>query len=59
MTTDAQTERLISWYNGTLSDDDLTTADIEELQKRVFDAISKKVLAREGVHTFAQHKTMQ
>lgn len=54
-----QTERLEAWYNGELEDDDLSKADIRELERRAFKAIAKKMLERDDVHTFATHRTVQ
>lgn len=54
-----QSERLEAWYNGDLEDDELTKADVRELERRVFKAIAKKMLEREDVHTFATHRTVQ
>ena len=54
-----QTERLTAWYNGEIEYDELTAADIRELERRVFAAITRKVTAREGVHTFPEHQTVQ
>lgn len=54
-----QNERLEAWYNGELDDEDLSKADIRELEKRVFKAIARKMLERDDVHTFATHRTVQ
>lgn len=55
----ARTERLIQWYNGELEDKDLSVKDVVVLEKRVFAAISAMVLARDDVHTFTEHRTIQ
>lgn len=52
-------ERLKAWFSGELDDDDLTQAEIADLQERVYNAITKKILERDGTHTFPQHGTMQ
>lgn len=54
-----QTERLRAWYNGDLEDEDLTAADMRELERRVFKAVSRKILVRDDVHTFPEHRTVQ
>lgn len=59
MTEMTRTERLEAWYNGDLEDSDLSAKDLRELERRVFKAIAKKMLAREDVHTFAEHRTLQ
>ena len=52
-------ERLEQWFNGELDDDELTDEEVSELQSLVYDAVTKKVLSRPGVHTFPTHKTIQ
>ena len=51
--------RLQSWFDGEISDDDLTEAEVLDLQERVFSAVTQKILERPGVHSFAEHKTLQ
>ncbi len=52
-------ERLEAWYNGDIEDDELTEAEVRDLEKRVFKAITRKTLERDDVHTFATHRTLQ
>lgn len=52
-------DRLEAWYNGDIEDDDLTDAEIRELEKRVHSAVAQKILIRADVHTFPEHKTVQ
>lgn len=47
------------WMDGDLEDDELTDAEVEDLGKRVRAAVWAKINAREGVHTFPQHMTVQ
>lgn len=52
-------ERITAWFNGDLEDEDLTREDVRQLDDRVMAAVARKILERQGVHTFPQHKTMQ
>ncbi len=52
-------ERLEEWMNGDIDDDDLTKAEVIDLARRVNDAIVRKTLVRQGVHTFPDHRTLQ
>jgi len=52
-------ERLLKWFHGELEDDELTDDELAELQGLVFDAVTQKILARPGVHSFAEHPTLQ
>jgi hypothetical protein len=52
-------ERLKEWFEGKLGDDELTNKEVRWLEKRVFNAISKKMLERPDVITFAAHPTLQ
>jgi hypothetical protein len=52
-------QKLQAWFDGALDDSQLTKKDIKDLEKRIFNAISSKTLARDDVHTFAQHNTVQ
>lgn len=57
--------KIEAWFNGKdtefpeVSDSDLTKDEVKWLEKRVFKAITRKVLARPGVFTFAEHRTLQ
>jgi hypothetical protein len=52
-------EKLKAWYDGEIDDDELTKIEIAWLSSSVSAAVSKIVLARHGVHTFAEHRTIQ
>jgi len=52
-------ERLKAWFDGDIEDDELTPAEVKELERRVFSAIVQKTLANPGVHTFPDHGTVQ
>lgn len=52
-------ERLEAWMAGEIEDDELTAAEVRDLQDRVNAAIVRKTLQREGAHTFPQHMTVQ
>jgi hypothetical protein len=52
-------DRLEQWMLGELEDDELTEAEIKELETRVHAAVAKKILVRPNVHTFPEHKTLQ
>lgn len=52
-------ERLRAWFDGELADDELTDKEVRWLEKRVFKAISQKMLDRPDVVTFAAHPTLQ
>ncbi len=52
-------ERLTQWFNGHIDDEDLTNAEVLELEKLVHEAVAAKILARPGVHCFPVHKTLQ
>lgn len=56
---DRKMSRLEAWFCGELEDDDLTDEEIRELDVLVKDAVSRKILQREGVHTFPAHGTLQ
>ena len=51
--------RLEAWFKGELSDDELTKKEVRWLQKQVFRAVAEKMLFRDDVHSFAEHKTLQ
>lgn len=59
MTPVEQTKRLMDWYNGDLPDSELTDADLQELQERIFAVIQEKLLAKEELIVFQQHRTLQ
>lgn len=52
-------DKLVAWFDGDLDDDDLTDQEIEDLRARVLNAVARKTLARDGVHIFPEHKTVQ
>lgn len=52
-------ERITAWMNGDLEDEDLTREDVRQLNERVMAAVARKILERQGVHSFPQHKTLQ
>jgi len=51
--------RLKAWFDGDLEDDELTAAEVRELERRVMDAVARKVLERSDVHTFPEHRSVQ
>lgn len=51
--------RLRLWLAGEIDDTDLSDEEVRELERRVFGAVADKMLARQDVHTFADHETMQ
>jgi hypothetical protein len=52
-------EKLQAWFDGDIDDDELSKIEIAWLSSSVAAAVSKIVLARHGVHTFAEHRTIQ
>lgn len=52
-------ERIAQWFHGHIDDDDLTDGEVHELQQLVYEAVTSKILARPGVHSFPDHKTLQ
>ncbi len=52
-------KRIEAWYNQEIPDEALSDADLKFLQERVFAAVAQKVLQRDDVHTFADHRTLQ
>lgn len=51
-------QRLHEWFDGKLSDDELSDAEIRWLEQQVFSAISLKMKARSDV-TYVKHQTLQ
>lgn len=49
-------QRLEKWFNGKLDDNDLTMEEINWLQEAVFDAVSIKILEKDGICTFPNAK---
>ena len=56
---DELNDRLEAWYNGDLEDDDLSDSEVKELERLVFAAVMETITARDGVHTFPAHRTVQ
>ena len=60
-------EKMITWTEGILNeeefpdvmDSDLTLDEANEILRRCQAAVVKKVLARPGVFSFPEHKTLQ
>lgn len=52
-------ERVEAWFNGDIGDDELTSQEIRDLEILVNEAVTDKILARAGVHSFPEHKTLQ
>lgn len=50
-------KRLEAWMKGELENDELTAEEIQELERRVFGAIHKKMQSRPL--TFDDHETLQ
>ena len=49
-------KRVEAWFAKELEDDELTNEEIKWLERAVFNAVARKVLEREGVHTFPASK---
>lgn len=52
-------DRLEAWFAGELDDSDLTDDEVRWLDQAVLTAVAQKILAREGVHMFPEHRTLQ
>lgn len=51
--------RIQAWFNGDISDNELTHAEVKWLEMAVFDAIADKKLADSTCLVFSEHEVLQ